>query len=55
MVDSTRMKLFLEWFDRRKADFADEVDFDSEMAKYRVVGRWSFGASEWSFLYGHAV
>ena len=55
MVDSQRMKLFLQWYDRRKADFSDDVDFDSEVAKYKVIARHSFGFDDWSFIYGHAV
>lgn len=55
MVDSSRMKLFLQWYDRRKADFSDDVEFDTEVAKYKVVARFSYGFDDWSWLYGHAV
>lgn len=51
-VDKNRMKRFLYWFERRKPTLAqDKEDFDTEVAKYKVVGRWSLGPSEASFFY----
>lgn len=51
-VDSNRMNQYMIWFERRKATLAaDKEDFDSEVAKYKVVGRWSFGPAETSFFY----
>lgn len=55
LVDMSRARECLFWFDRRKADFANETDFDTEVAKYRAIGRWSYGWCDWSFLYGHNV
>lgn len=51
-VDMNRMKRFLYWFERRKPTLAqDKEDFDTEVGKYKVVGRWSLGPSETSFFY----
>lgn len=55
MADSTLMNEFLNWYDSRKPDFADTVDFDTEVAKYKVVGSWAYGWDHWQFIYGHAV
>lgn len=55
MADSTLMKDFLNWYDSRKPDFSDTVDFDTEVAKYKVVGSWAYGWDHWQFLYGHLV
>lgn len=51
LVDSMRLKEYLYWFWRRKPDFADKVEFDDEVSKYKVVGRWSWGWDDFSFLY----
>lgn len=52
MLDMNRMKRFLYWFERRKPTLAqDKEDFDTEVAKYKVVGRWSNGAADASFMY----
>ena len=32
------------WYDRRALDISDHVDFNSEQALYKIVGRWSFGS-----------
>lgn len=51
-VDMNRMKRFLFWFERRKPSIEqDKEDFDTEVAKYKVVGRWSLGPAESSFFY----
>lgn len=53
LIDSARAKEDLLWFDRRKVDFANEVDFDTEIAKYKVIGRWSYGWLDPRFCYGN--
>jgi phage major head subunit gpT-like protein len=53
LCDNARMKEELIWFDRRKPDFADEVDFDTEVSKYRCIGRWSWGFLTPFFVYGN--
>lgn len=55
MADSNLMNQFLNWYDSRKPDFSDTVDFDTEVAKYKVVGSWDFGFDHWNFVYGHSV
>lgn len=51
LVDDVRMKLFLNWYWRRKPNFGDTIDFDTETAKYAVIGRWSYGWDDWSWVY----
>lgn len=55
LVDMQRMKLLLNWYNRRKPDFDDKIEFDSEVAKYKTVGRWSYGWDDPTFIYGHAA
>lgn len=51
LVDSARMELYLNWYWRRKPGFKDKVDFDTEAANYAVIGRWSYGFDDWSWVY----
>ena len=53
LIDKTRMDDFLNWYDRRKPDFKYEEEFDTEVAKYKTVGRWSYGFDDWSWAYGN--
>lgn len=53
LCDMNRMKLFLNWYFRRRPDFDDKVDFDTEVSKYKVLGRWSYGWDDATFIYGH--
>jgi phage major head subunit gpT-like protein len=55
VADGSRMKMMLNWFDRIKPEFAHENDFDTFIAKYRVYMRYSYGFSDWTWVYGHAV
>ena len=52
VMDSKRRKRFLRWFDVRKNEFDDYVEFDSEVAKYRVISHASRGWDHPSFVYG---
>ena len=52
MVDRERMKTYLTWFDRRKAQLEQDKDFDTEAAKYKVINRFSFGWDDPTFIYG---
>lgn len=53
MVDRERQKDFLYWFDRRTAKLEqDRENFDTEVARYKVVNRFSFGWDDASFIYG---
>jgi hypothetical protein len=56
IVDPVLMKdgTGLNWYmrrDPRKVEYQD--DFDTEFGKYKVVGRWSYGADMWYFAHGH--
>jgi phage major head subunit gpT-like protein len=53
LVDMSRMKEFLTWFWRRKPDFKNKVEFDDEVSKYAVLGRWSYGWDSPDFVYGN--
>jgi phage major head subunit gpT-like protein len=56
MVDSGLAKTHLWWFDRVLPEFAvdPKSDFDLK-ARYRGYMRYSFGADDWRWLYGHEV
>ncbi len=51
LLDMERMKLFLNWFWRRKLDFKNTKEFDTEVNKYAVLGRWVFGHDDPTFIY----
>jgi hypothetical protein len=55
MVDSSMMKLALNWFDRIPLEFFQDKSFDTLIAKYAVYTRVSLGWSDWRFLYGQKV
>ena len=52
MMDSERAKMFLNWFWRRKPGFKATEDFDTEIAKYATIARFSYGWDDFSFIYG---
>jgi len=52
-ADNARMKRAMKWFWRRRPESGSITDFDTEVAKYKVVGRWSYGCIDWSFGFGH--
>lgn len=52
-ADSSRMKNANKWFDRRKPENGSITDFDTEIAKFKVVGRWSYGTVDWTWGFGH--
>jgi hypothetical protein len=51
-IDSSRMRRFHKWFWRRKAENGSLVDFDTETSKFKTIGRWSYGSSHYSWVYG---
>lgn len=55
MVDSKYMKLFLKWFDRIPTEFNKDKDFDTYLAKWSVYTRYSFGFSDWRWIFGSQV
>lgn len=52
-IDSSRMRRLHKWFNRRKPENGSITDFDTETLKYKTIGRWSYGSSHYSWLYGH--
>ena len=55
LIDSKYMKLFLKWFDRVPVEFNKDKDFDTYISKWSVYTRYSYGFSDWRWLYGHNV
>jgi len=56
MLDSRLAGLFLNWFDRVGMEFAADPTSDFNLiAKYRGYMRYSYGWSDWRFVYGHNV
>lgn len=54
MIDSQKMKRFLIWWDRRIPKLErDGPIFDTELAKWKVIGRWSYGWKSARFIYGN--
>ncbi|WP_339211895.1 Mu-like prophage major head subunit gpT family protein [Paenibacillus sp. FSL L8-0333] len=54
-VDSARLQQFNIWQWRRKPEDGSITDFDTEVTKHKVVGRWAYGFINYSFIYGHEV
>lgn len=54
-ADSSRMRQFNQWQWRRKVENGSITDFDTEAAKHKAVGRWGYGFTNYSFIYGHNV
>lgn len=55
MIDSKYCKLFLKWFDRIPQEFNKDKDFDTYISKWSTYGRYSYGFSDWKWIYGHEV
>jgi phage major head subunit gpT-like protein len=56
VLDSQLAKIHLLWIDRSPIDFAmDPTSNFSLEARYRGRGRWSYGFSDWRWIYGHDV
>lgn len=55
MMDSRMAKLFLKWFNRIPIEFNKDKDFDTYVAKFSVYVRYSYGFSDWTWIYGHNV
>lgn len=54
-ADSSRLKQFNIWQWRRKVENGTMTDFDTEATKYKAIGRWGYGFTNYSFIYGHKV
>ena len=55
LIDSRMMKQYLLWFDRVALEFAAAKEFDTMLAKFRAYMRYSYGWSDWRFIYGQNV
>lgn len=51
-VDMALAGQFLKWFDRVPVEFAAEQSFDTMLRKYRGYMRYSFGWSDFRWVYG---
>jgi len=55
MIDSKMSKMFLKWFNRIPTEFNKDKDFDTYIAKWSVYSRYSYGFSDWTWLFGQNV
>ena len=56
MIDSTLMKRSLYWFDRVPMEFSTDPTSDFNlMLKFRGYMRYSYGFTDWRWIYGHEV
>ena len=55
MLDSRMMKMYLKWFNRIPVEFNKDKDFDTYVAKWSTYVRYSYGFSDWKWIYGHQV
>lgn len=52
LVDTTLAKRFMKWYWRKRPVFDAENDFDKDARKFRGLTRFSFGWSDWRWIYG---
>lgn len=55
LADEMVMKDMLHFFTARDTSVEMEKDFNTEQAKYKTVGLWSYGWDDYSFIYGNKV
>lgn len=55
MMDSRMAKMYLKWFNRIPVEFNKDKDFDTYVSKWSVYTRYSYGFSDWTWIYGHNV
>ncbi|MEN1985880.1 Mu-like prophage major head subunit gpT family protein [Paenibacillus hubeiensis] len=54
-ADSARLKQFNIWQWRRRIENGTLTDFDTEVSKFKAIGRWAYGFTNYSFIFGHNV
>jgi len=54
-LDSKMMKMYLKWFNRIPTEFNKDKDFDTYISKWSTYCRYSYGFSDWTWIYGHNV
>ena len=55
LIDTARMKLFLNWYNARTAALESDGDFDTEVMKFKVISMFSYGWDHWDWVYGNFV
>lgn len=56
MVDSAMARMHLWWFDRVPVEFSVDPSSDFDLvARFRGYMRYSYGADNWRWIYGHEV
>lgn len=56
LMDSRWARIYLNWFDRTPLEFASDPTGDFRLeARYRGYMRYSYGWSNWKWVYGHNV
>lgn len=56
MIDSQMANMFLKWYERVPLEFAMDPTSDFNLvARYRGYMRYSYGWSDWRWIYGHNV
>lgn len=55
LIDSRYAKMFLKWFNRVPVEFNKDKDFDTYISKWSTYSRYSYGFSDWSWIYGNQV
>jgi len=56
LIDVALSRLYLKWFDRVPLEFAMDPTSDFTLeARFRGYMRYSYGWSDWRFVYGHNV
>jgi hypothetical protein len=55
LVDTSFMKMFLNWYNARKPSLEYEDNFNSEVGSYKTVGMWSWNFDEWFWIFGNNV
>jgi phage major head subunit gpT-like protein len=56
LIDSRLSKLYLNWFDRVPLEFEMDPTSDFRLeARFRGYMRYSYGWSDWRWVYGHTV
>lgn len=53
LAEKSRMQRAQKWFWRRKIGSGMMTDFDTETAKHKIIGRWSYGNIDWSWGFGN--
>jgi hypothetical protein len=55
LIDSRMAKMYLKWFNRIPVEFNKDKDFDTYISKWSCYTRYSYGFSDWTWIYGMNV